>query len=165
MDAQREVFEGKKKGGNRRGRQESESESDIDEGDLQFQKLEFNVQRSGTSAEDASQAKQRKKTKQVLLKEALKKKELAEGDAEGGSQVAWDKAFDRADGKKVFDDPKKLQKAIKREQKQKQKKTAKWKEIEAEQKQKQDEKQKKRRTNLADRTKAKIARKINRKRR
>jgi len=123
VDAQREVFEGKKRQhkGNGRGRAAAAAdEEEIDEGELQFQKLEFNVKRAGTSAEDATQAK-RKKTKQALLKDALKKKELAEGDKAGGNQVAWEKAFDRADGKKVFDDPKKLQKAIKREKKQKEK--------------------------------------------
>ena len=76
----------------------------MDEGNLQFQKLEFNVEKAGSDEAKV----QRKKTKQVLLKEAIKKKARAAED--GGNEVAWEDAFNRADGKKVFDDPKKLSK-------------------------------------------------------
>ena len=114
----------------------------------------------GASGDDRSA--RRKKTKEVLLKEALKKKVKAAGDAgeDEREESAWGDAFSRAEGKKVFDDPKKLAKAIKREKRQKSKKSERWKDIEQEQEAKKDEKQKKRTKNLKERTAKKIARKI-----
>ncbi|QDZ17838.1 hypothetical protein HOP50_01g03450 [Chloropicon primus] len=135
--------------------------ADVDEEDVQFQKVEFNVKYQGGKEPSGAERSQRKKTKQALLKAALKKKEKAAEDK--GNEAAWGDAFDRAEGKKVFNDPKKLQKAIKREKKQKEKKSEKWKTIEEDQKAKRDEKQKKRTTNLKERTAKKIQRKINRK--
>ena len=105
MERQAEVYNESKRGKKAKG-----SVADVDEEDVQFQKVEFHVRKVGEAGSKAergsSTQQQRKKTKQALLKEALKKKERAAQDS--GSNIAWGDAFDRAEGKKVFDDPKKL---------------------------------------------------------
>ena len=107
VERQAEVYNESKRGKKAKG-----SVTDVDEEDVQFQKVEFHVRKVGEAGSKAergsSTQQQRKKTKQTLLKEALKKKERAAQDS--GSNIAWGDAFDRAEGKKVFDDPKKLAK-------------------------------------------------------
>ena len=112
METQSEIFRESSKGGrNKSRREEASAAADDDDDDVQFQKLEFNIGKAGKRVAGEGEkdgSAQRKKTKQALLKQALKKKEMAAGDA--NNDAAWGDAFDRAEGKKVFDDPKKLAK-------------------------------------------------------
>lgn len=76
----------------------------------------------------------KKKKKLNLLMKAEKSKTIekelqAAGAHEEAQGIAWKKALERADGKKVLDDPTKIRKSIKRDNKKAEKSTKKWKEI------------------------------------
>jgi hypothetical protein len=119
---------------------------------LTFSKVDF-----GTGSRDRKKGKH-KLSKAELLQEA-EKRQAQQGSggagAEGEEQEAWGAALKRAQGEKVFDDPKLLRKSMKKEAKLKQKKSKVWNERLEKQKEGQEAKQAKRRTNLQRRVDAK----------
>ncbi|KAK4267112.1 hypothetical protein QN277_023941 [Acacia crassicarpa] len=115
---------------------------------------------------DNEERQGKKKRKMSTHKELEKAKKLEEAkkDPEKGEVIAkkhsWKAAMDRAAGIKVHDDPKLLEKSIKKEKKRQQKNSEKWKErIDSREKMK-AEKQQKRSENLAERSHQKKMRKI-----
>lgn len=106
--------------------------------------------------------------KEILKKLRDTKKQLTElreqGDTEKAAEmqndIAWRKAFDKVEGKKVKDDTKLLQKAIKKKSKEKKKAKTKW--TERKQKVEHDiaKRQKKRQENLDKRSKDKKKKKL-----
>ncbi|XP_054806614.1 ribosomal RNA-processing protein 14-C isoform X2 [Prosopis cineraria] len=108
----------------------------------------------------------KKKRKTSIHKEIEKAKKLEEAkkDPEKGEVIAkkqsWKAAMDRAAGIKVHDDPKLLEKSLKKEKKRQQKNSEKWKErIDTREKMK-AEKQQRRSENIAERIHQKKMRKI-----
>eukprot|EP00299_Pterocystis_sp_00344_P014360 c7107_g1_i1.p2 GENE.c7107_g1_i1~~c7107_g1_i1.p2 ORF type:complete len:315 (-),score=86.08 c7107_g1_i1:1267-2157(-) len=73
--------------------------------------------------------------KQKLLEKAEEKKKIqqelhkSKQGTETLHNMAWDKALTKAEGVKVFDDPSKIRKSIKRDEAKKKKSSKKWKEI------------------------------------
>jgi hypothetical protein len=123
-------------------------------GGLTFSKVEFG---NGVHSGDRRKGKH-KLSKTELLQEAEKRQAqqgAGGGSAEGQEQEAWGAALKRAQGEKVFDDPKLLRKSLKKEAKMKQKKSKVWNERLEKQKEGQEAKQNKRRTNLQRRVDAK----------
>ncbi|XP_017104197.2 surfeit locus protein 6 homolog [Drosophila bipectinata] len=112
--------------------------------------------------------KSHKNPKEILKKLRDTKKQLTElreqGDTEKAAEmqndIAWRKAFDKVEGKKVKDDTKLLQKAIKKKTKEKKKAKNKW--TERKQKVEHDiaKRQKKRQENLDKRSKDKKKKKL-----
>ncbi|KAH7618408.1 hypothetical protein NADE_000601 [Nannochloris sp. 'desiccata'] len=124
---------------------------------LTFSKVDFG---NGASNSDRRKGKH-KLSKAELLQEA-EKRQAQQGAGGGGGargegeeQEAWGAALKRAQGEKVFDDPKLLRKSMKKEAKMKQKKSKVWNERLEKQKEGQEAKQAKRRTNLQRRVDAK----------
>lgn len=124
---------------------------------LTFSKIEF----GNGSATDRRKAKH-KLSKAELLQEAEKRQAQqstrgADGGAggDGEEQEAWGAALKRAQGEKVFDDPKLLRKSMKKDKKLKEKRSKAWNERLGKQKEGQEAKQAKRRTNLQRRVDAK----------
>jgi len=120
---------------------------------LTFSKVDFG---NGASSSDRRKGKH-KLSKAELLQEAEQRQTqqgASAGDA-GEEQEAWGAALKRAQGEKVFDDPKLLRKSMKKEAKMKEKKSKVWNERLEKQKEGQEAKQAKRRTNLQRRVDAK----------
>ncbi|KAF7813952.1 ribosomal RNA-processing protein 14 [Senna tora] len=113
-----------------------------------------------------NEERQGKKKRMSKHKELEKAKRLEEAmkDPEKGEAIAkkqsWKAAMDRASGIKVHDDPKLLQKAIKKDNKRHQKNSQKWKERIDTREQMKAEKQKRRSENIAGRIHQKKMRKI-----
>ncbi|KAL4328086.1 uncharacterized protein DS421_13g406090 [Arachis hypogaea] len=109
------------------------------------------------------QGKKRKLSRHKELERA-KKLEEAKNDPEKGEAVAkkqsWKAALDRASGIKVHDDPKLLEKSIRKEKKKQQKNAEKWKERIQTRDQLKAEKQQKRSDNISERIHQKKMRKI-----
>ena len=75
-------------------------------------------------------------------------------------KYAWEAALSRASGEKVLDDPKLLNKSIKREERAKKKSRAQWEERTQKVKEQQGAAAKKRKDNIKQRKDAKIERKM-----
>ncbi|KAG0449361.1 hypothetical protein HPP92_027401 [Vanilla planifolia] len=107
--------------------------------------------------------KKRKLSKQQELEKA-KRLEEAKKDPSKGKMIAekhsWKAAMSRAVGEKVHDDPRLLQKGLKKEKKQHQKHAEKWKERIKSQKMVKEERQKARNSNIRDRIHQKKMRRI-----
>ena len=124
-----------------------------DRGEVVFSKFDF--------AEESSKRKKKAKKNDLnaLLKKAEKRKEnlekLEEESKEKAeelkSKIKWDKALKLAEGVKVKDDPKLLQKSIKRKLKIKDASKRKWEDRVNTQKKHQEEKQKLRKQHLQER--------------
>ncbi|KAJ3680262.1 hypothetical protein LUZ60_016540 [Juncus effusus] len=95
-------------------------------------------------------------------KELEKAKRLAEAkkDPEKGKKVSWKSAVSKAAGEKVHDDPRLLNKSLKREKKKQKKNAQKWKEREETVGKAKQEKQKSRMDNIKERIQQKKMRKI-----
>jgi Surfeit locus protein 6/60S ribosome biogenesis protein Rrp14 len=122
---------------------------------LTFSKVDFG---NGAHSSDRRKGKH-KMSKAELLQEAEKRQAGGAGagasGGDGEEQEAWGAALKRAQGEKVFDDPKLLRKSMKKDAKMKQKKSKVWNERLEKQKEGQEAKQAKRRTNLQRRVDAK----------
>lgn len=107
-EVQKEIYE-KRKGKTRgnAGDEARRKSDDVNEENIEFQKINFNIRQGGP---DSSTKGRKKKSKEVLLKEALKKREIASSKTEEASEQTWDDAFKRAQGEKVFDDPRRIAK-------------------------------------------------------
>jgi hypothetical protein len=130
-----------------------------------FSKFDFSTaQRVGMEKKKAGATPMQLLAKAELAKQKMAK--LAEEDPEAAaakkSEIAWKKAILRADGVKVKDDPKLLKKMIKRKEYTKKKTVKEWKERVSTVKKGLGMKQKKRTTNLQERAKAKVEKRINR---
>ncbi|CAN1144810.1 hypothetical protein LINPERHAP2_LOCUS14319 [Linum perenne] len=109
--------------------------------------------------EDRGMKKKRKMSKQKELEKAKELKE-AKMDPEKGAKESWITAVNKAAGMKVHDNPKLLNKSIKKEKKKQEKNAEKWKErVESQHKMK-AEKQEKRSHNISERAQEKKKRKI-----
>ncbi|KAL4390381.1 uncharacterized protein [Arachis hypogaea] len=110
------------------------------------------------------QGKKKRKLSRHKELERAKKLEEAKNDPEKGEAVAkkqsWKAALDRASGIKVHDDPKLLEKSIRKEKKKQQKNAEKWKERIQTRDQLKAEKQQKRSDNISERIHQKKMRKI-----
>eukprot|EP00958_Prasinococcus_capsulatus_P019199 scaffold2339_cov368-Prasinococcus_capsulatus_cf.AAC.8 len=111
-------------------------------------------------------AGKRKLDAKTELVKATKLQQRLKQDAEDGfkrnlaEKHAWTAALQRADGKKVKDDPKRLKNTVKREQKLKEKRKVAWEERQKAQEEQQAAKQQKRKANLKARRDGKIQRKL-----
>ncbi|GAB2276785.1 hypothetical protein Dimus_011500 [Dionaea muscipula] len=124
---------------------------------IQFGKLKLggNEERDGKKKK-----KKRKLSKEEELERALRMEEEAKNDPEIAKKQAWKVAMERAKGKKVHDDPKKLKETIKREKKQHKKSAEKWKERVESLETKKQERQDKRKGNIKAKIDQKKMRKI-----
>ena len=111
--------------------------------------------------------KKKKDSKDVLLRKVLERKKAIEdagGELGGGKAVAdkyaWEAALSRASGEKVLDDPKLLNKSIKREERAKKKSRAQWEERTQKVKEQISAAQKVRKDNIKQRKDAKIERRM-----
>ena len=99
--------------------------------------------------------KKNRESKESLLRKAQARQKAiddAGGEDGGGKAIAekfaWEAALSRASGEKVLDDPKLLQKSIKREQRAKKKSREKWEERTAKVQEQINASQKKRKDNI-----------------
>ena len=111
--------------------------------------------------------KKKKESKESLLRKVQARQKAIEdaGGEEGGGKAvaekfAWEAALSRASGEKVLDDPKLLQKSIKREARAKKKSREKWEERTAKVQEQMNAAQTKRKNNLKARKDGKIERKM-----
>ncbi len=111
--------------------------------------------------------KKKKESKESLLRKVQARQKAIDdaGGEEGGGKAvaekfAWEAALSRASGEKVLDDPKLLQKSIKREARAKKKSREKWEERTAKVQEQMNAAQTKRKTNLKARKDSKIERKM-----
>lgn len=105
----------------------------------------------------------------LLKKVQAKKQKIAEvkkGNPEAAEELIkqdkWKAALERAEGKKVRDDPELLKKSIRKKKEKKKHSEKKWTERKDRTKQMKEERQKKRRTNLSGRKDARKAKKLKR---
>eukprot|EP00043_Microstomoeca_roanoka_P021027 m.254793 g.254793 ORF g.254793 m.254793 type:complete len:331 (-) comp18692_c0_seq1:286-1278(-) len=125
-----------------------------------FSKFEF-------ANESQKKNKARPNAKQLLEKVEREKQEIEELRAEDATKAAeieqklgWDKALKRAEGQKVFDNPKLVKKTIKREERKKAKSKKAWDARNATVEKEQRERQEKRERNLKARRDARKDRKL-----
>ena len=111
--------------------------------------------------------KKKKESKEALLRKVQARQKAIDdaGGEEGGGKAvaekfAWEAALSRASGEKVLDDPKLLQKSIKREARAKKKSREKWEERTAKVKEQMDAAQTKRKSNIKARKDGKMERKM-----
>jgi len=111
--------------------------------------------------------KKKKESKESLLRKVQARQKAIDdaGGEEGGGKAvaekfAWEAALSRASGEKVLDDPKLLQKSIKREARAKKKSREKWEERTAKVKEQMDAAQTKRKNNIKARKEGKMERKM-----
>ena len=116
------------------------------EGKMVFSKFDFAS--SGTP--------EKPKAKKVSLKAELhrareKQKQKKQKGSDGADSEAWETAMKKATGEKIRDDPKLIQKTIRRQQQKKKQSKKKWDERIQNEKKKQEERQSKRMGNIQDR--------------
>ena len=111
--------------------------------------------------------KKKKESKEALLRKVQARQKAIDdaGGEEGGGKAVAEKcareaALSRASGEKVLDDPKLLQKSIKREARAKKKSREKWEERTAKVKEQMDAAQTKRKSNIKARKDGKMERKM-----
>ena len=128
-----------------------------DEGDVVFSKFDFaeetSKRKKGAKGSDLkallAKAEKRKETLEKLEEESKKKAD------ELKTKIRWENALKHAEGVKVKDDPKLLQKTMKKKMKMKETSKRKWDERMNTQKKLQEEKQRLRRQHLAERKEGK----------
>lgn len=129
-------------------KQHASGRNDGDDAGLAFGKIDF-----GATEDDrllSKKNKKKRKSKEELLAEAETNKASLEADTTGqkAEKVAWSAALARAQGEKVFDDPRLLRKSIKKDQKIKKKKAQAWTERLEKQKEVQTARSNKRKENI-----------------
>lgn len=137
------------------------------DGKIVFSKFDF-AAHPGAKTKKTKKEKVMKNPRQILkkMKETDKKlqtlKEQGDDDKvkELKTEMAWKKAFDKIDGKKVKDDPKLLYKAIKRRKDEKKKSKQKWVDRKNKVEQAIQSKQKKRNENINKKIKDKKNKKL-----
>lgn len=140
------------------------------EGKIVFSKFDFASQPGSKPKKKPSSQKVIKNPKQVLSSMKEIDKKLTQLEVEGNkekakeikTELAWKKAFDKIEGKKVKDDKRLLQKSIKRKQDMKKKSKEQWIERKKKVEQKIHEKQKKRTENINKKLKEKRNTKLKR---
>ncbi|KAM7361095.1 surfeit locus protein 6 [Cochliomyia hominivorax] len=147
---------------------EKESKKDIkpvipkpvfnEEGKIVFSKFDFAQKKKNSHQNPREILKKIKETDKKINE--LKEKGEVEKALEMKNEIAWKKAFDKVDGKKVKDDPKLLYKAIKKRKVDKKKSKKQW--IDRKKKVEQDiaSRQKKRNENINKRIKDKQTKKL-----
>lgn len=132
------------------------------EGDFQFGTFDL----KGDKAVPQYLVKKKKLKDHVLLKKLEKEKELLEklkGTPEGEEkikQIELKRAFQKAQGEKVKDDPKRLKKTMKVTKKKKQKSAEEWAKRKEIQRKEMEERQQKRKQNIRDHLNAKKERRM-----
>ena len=126
-----------------------------DVGDIQFTMLQVPKEKKATKAPGPGSKVQRMKT--LLQRAEEKEKRLqelkkSEGGAEKAKEEVWKDTLKQATGERVYEDPSKLKKALKRREAQKKKSAKKWGKIQREQDDAINAKQAKREENLRKRS-------------
>lgn len=133
-----------------------------DNGEVVFSKFDFMEKKKGTK-----HGSKEKRYSKLLAKAEAEKKKLATlqtEDAEKAKELKdkdlWNKALQKAEGVKLYDDPKLLKKSMKRRDQEKKKSRKQWKERMDYQKKQIEEKQKLRMSHVKERIEAKKAKKL-----
>ena len=106
---------------------------------------------SSSSKGDYRKGKKKNDLKKLLAKAESKQRraqELRKSNPKKVKEMNWETAINKAEGKKVRDDPKRLRKALKRKEKEKKKSQAKWKDRKEALEEEMREKQERRAQNL-----------------
>ncbi|PIA56964.1 hypothetical protein AQUCO_00700967v1 [Aquilegia coerulea] len=159
----REIREGKRKRSNEEDvklKEEVEKKEKIEEEvSKATERLSFSHVKIGEEDEFGRKKKKKKLSKYQSLEEAKKLEEVKK-DPELGKKFSWKTAADRAAGVKVHDDPKLINKSIKKDKKKHDKNVEKWKERIDSRDKVRNEKQQKRSGNIAERIQDKKNRRI-----
>ncbi|EDW83352.1 Surf6 [Drosophila willistoni] len=132
------------------------------EGKIVYSKVDFAANPGGKTKRSHQNPKEILKKLKDTKKQINELKEQGETEkvAEIKNDIAWKKAFDKVEGKKVKDDTKLLQKAIKKRKVEKRKAKTKWSERKEKVEHDKSKRQKKRQDNLDKRSKDKKTRKL-----